>query len=185
MSYFIKYEDSIMLHSYVYELIKNFIVGPSAEDIWKWRKAATGKGILRKYYLYRYLYALNKLNSYIPIGVVFNEQPCFPHNIRGVFISNGARIGKGCTILHQVTIGSNTLNDSKGKGAPSIGDNVYIGCGAKIIGNVIIGNNVRIGANCVVVKDVEANSTVVLTGIKSIKHEYERNNQFTEFKHGV
>ena len=47
-------------------------------------------------------------------------------------------------------------------GAPVIGDNVYIGAGAKIIGGVRIGNNVRIGAGCVVVEDVPDNCTVVM-----------------------
>lgn len=46
-------------------------------------------------------------------------------------------------------------------GAPVIGDNVYIGCGAKIIGAVKVGNNVRIGAGSVVYKDVPDNSVVV------------------------
>ena len=61
-----------------------------------------------------------------------------------------------------MTIGSNTLRDSKSFGAPTIGNNCYIGAGAKIIGNVTIGDNVRIGANCLVAKDVPSNHTVVL-----------------------
>ena len=65
-------------------------------------------------------------------------------------------------IFQQVTIGSNTLLDSKKYGAPTIGDNVYIGAGAKIIGNVQIGDNVRIGANAVVTKDVPPNTLVVM-----------------------
>lgn len=47
-------------------------------------------------------------------------------------------------------------------GAPNIGDDCYIGAGAKIIGNINIGNNVRIGANCVVVEDIPDNCTVVM-----------------------
>ena len=47
------------------------------------------------------------------------------------------------------------------KGYPVIGDNVYIGPGAKVIGNVYVGNNVAIGANCVVTKNVPDNSVVV------------------------
>lgn len=46
--------------------------------------------------------------------------------------------------------------------APSIGDNVLIGAGAKIIGNVKIGNNVKIGSNCIVVEDIPDNATVVM-----------------------
>ena len=47
-----------------------------------------------------------------------------PHGLAGIFISYGASIGEGCTIFHQVTIGSNTLPDSRGQGAPTIGRNV-------------------------------------------------------------
>ena len=47
-------------------------------------------------------------------------------------------------------------------GVPSIGDNIYIGPGAKIFGDIHIGNNVRIGANCPVFFDVPDNATVVL-----------------------
>ncbi|MBQ1977727.1 MAG: serine O-acetyltransferase, partial [Ruminococcus sp.] len=62
----------------------------------------------------------------------------------------------------QVVIGSNNDKDSKGYGAPVIGNNVLIGAGAKIIGNVKIGNNVKIGANCCVATDIPDNATVVM-----------------------
>lgn len=69
-------------------------------------------------------------------------------------ISHNAVIGANCTIFHQATIG-----EGKG-GAPVIGDNVLIGAGAKIIGNVRIGSNSKIGVNAVVVHDVPENSIV-------------------------
>lgn len=68
------------------------------------------------------------------------------------------------TIFHQVTIGR-----SRGK-APVIGDNVFIGPGAKIFGGIRVGNNVKIGANCVVFQDVPDNSTVVLGKPRIIEH---------------
>lgn len=68
------------------------------------------------------------------------------------------------TIFHQVTIGR-----SRGK-APVIGDNVFIGPGAKIFGGIRVGNNVKIGANCVVFQDVPDNSTVVLDKPRIIEH---------------
>lgn len=79
-----------------------------------------------------------------------------PHGINGIVIAAGARIGRNCSISHQVTIGRSR------NGAPVIGDNVYIGPGAKIFGDIKIGNNVRIGANCPVFFDVPDNATVVL-----------------------
>jgi len=119
-----------------------------------------------------------KNNASIPYSVEIGGKPDFPHGLNGIFISLKANIGKNCIIFHQVTIGSNTLGSSKNCGAPKIGDNVFIGCGAKIIGGVTIGDNVRIGANCVVVEDVPENSTVVMGKPRIIKHSDKRDNVF-------
>ena len=59
--------------------------------------------------------------------------------------------------------------NNKGKRHPTIKDNVYIGCGAKILGNIVIEKNAKIGANCVILKDVDANSTVVGIPGKKVK----------------
>ncbi len=88
-------------------------------------------------------------------GAIFDGVPELPHGLAGIFISHGARIGRDCCILQNVTIGS-----SKGK-APTIGNNCVIGAGAVIIGGVTIGDNCNIGANCTVFKDVPPNTTVV------------------------
>ena len=77
----------------------------------------------------------------------------------GIVIGETAEVGDDCTIYHQVTLGG-TGKDSD-KRHPDIGNNVMIGCGAKILGPIKIGNNVKIGANAVVTKDVQDNSTVV------------------------
>lgn len=140
-------------------------------DFWslKIKREKCRIGILRKVYSYLYYRNLEKKGSFIGILAEFKSRPILPHGAVGIFISNGAKIGKNCVIFHQVTIGSNTLSDSKHKGYPTIGDNCYIGAGAKIIGNVTIGDNVRIGANCVVVDDVESNSVVVLNKPRVIK----------------
>ena len=114
----------------------------------------------------------------IPIETEFADYPVFPHGPSGVFISQGAKIGKNCVIFQQVTIGSNMLKDSKGFGAPTIGDDVYIGAGARIIGNVRIGNQCRIGANCVVTRDVPDRATVVLAEPRVLIHKEERDNSF-------
>lgn len=131
---------------------------------WKLRQKAQNTRLrpLRLYYRLRHQWYLEKFGSSIGLDARFDGVPVFPHGFYGIFISEGAKIGKNCVIFHQVTIGSNTLRDSAGKGFPTIGDNVYIGCGASIIGNVHIGNNVRIGANCVVTQDVPDNATVVM-----------------------
>lgn len=96
--------------------------------------------------------------------------PILPHGIKGIVIAGGAQIGKNVYISHQVTIGR-----SKNE-VPTIGDNVYIGPGAKIFGGIKIGNNVRIGANCIVFRDIPDNATVVLEKpriiIKESGYEY-------------
>lgn len=137
--------------------------------------------LLKKIYSWRYRRILVSLGSYIPLSAEFCTMPCFPHGVSGIMISQGARIGKGCTILHQVTIGSNTFEDSKTYGAPTIGNNVYIGCGAKIIGGVKIGDNVRIGANCVIATDIPDNCTVVIEKPRIIKKGMERDNSYKNY----
>jgi serine O-acetyltransferase len=76
-----------------------------------------------------------------------------------IVVNSRAIIGKNCNISNGVTIAQ--ANRGKRKGTPTIGDNVYIGPGAKIIGNVKVGNGVAIGANCVVTKDIPDNAVVV------------------------
>lgn len=138
----------------------------------------TRTNILKKLYSFLYTYSLQSKGSWISLGAKFDGEPCFPHGIHGVFISGGVVIGRDCVIFQHVTIGSNTLIDSKRLGAPIIGNNCYIGAGAKIIGNVTIGNNVRIGANAVVYKDVSDNC-VVTCGQQNVKQkEHFLNNKF-------
>ncbi len=147
---------------------------------WRLRQKAitTGFRPLRMYYRLRHQRYLERFGGGIGLDTVFAGVPVFPHGFQGVFISEGATIGKNCVIFHQVTIGSNALPDSGKPGSPTIGDNVYIGCGAKIIGNVHIGNNVRIGANCVVTQDVPDNATVVLERPRVILHNTPRDNRY-------
>lgn len=77
----------------------------------------------------------------------------------GSVIGETATIGDNCTIYHGVTLGG--TGKDKNKRHPDLGDNVIVGCGAKILGPIKIGNNVKIGANAVVLKEVPDNSTVV------------------------
>ena len=77
----------------------------------------------------------------------------------GVVIGETTEIGQNVTLYHGVTLGGVSLE--KGKRHPTIGDNVVIGAGAKVLGNIRIGDNSRIGANAVVVKAAPANSVIV------------------------
>lgn len=77
----------------------------------------------------------------------------------GVVIGETAEVGDYVTLYHGVTLGGTSL--AKGKRHPTVGDNVVVGAGAKILGAITVGDNSRIGANAVVVKDVPPNSVVV------------------------
>ena len=74
-----------------------------------------------------------------------------------IIVNPSVRIGNNCTLYPGVLIG----HKEEGLPAPQIGDNVFIGSGAKIIGDVFIGDYVIIGPNTVIVKDVPSNSVVV------------------------
>lgn len=77
----------------------------------------------------------------------------------GVVIGETAVIGDDCLLYQGVTLGG--TGKEKGKRHPTIGNNVVIGGGAKILGNITIGDNSYVGANAVVINDVPANSTIV------------------------
>ncbi|HIP28872.1 MAG TPA: serine O-acetyltransferase [Sulfurovum sp.] len=77
----------------------------------------------------------------------------------GVVIGETAIIGNDVIIYQQVTLGG--VNSSKEKRHPTIGDNVVVGAGAKVLGNITIGPGAKIGANSVVIKDVPPFATAV------------------------
>lgn len=77
----------------------------------------------------------------------------------GIVIGETAEVGNDCTIYHQVTLGG--TGKDKNKRHPTVGNNVMIGAGSKVLGPIKIGNNVKIGAGSVVLHDIENNSTVV------------------------
>lgn len=80
----------------------------------------------------------------------------------GVVVGETAVIGDNCTIYQNATLGGTGKEHNKRH--PTLLDNVVVGAGAKILGNITIGNNVKVGANSVVLKDVPDNCTVVGVG---------------------
>jgi len=77
----------------------------------------------------------------------------------GVVIGETAEIGDDCTLYHGVTLGGTTWE--KGKRHPTLGNNVVVGAGAKVLGPILVGDNARIGSNAVVTRDVPDGATVV------------------------
>jgi len=120
--------------------------------------------------LARFIMAINQFITNIDIhpAATIGENVFIDHGI-GVVIGETAIIGNNVTIYQGVTLGGVSLNP--GKRHPTIEDDVTIGAGAKILGNITIGKGSKIGANSVVVKDVPPYSTVVGIPGKVIKRK--------------
>ncbi len=113
----------------------------------------------QRYHLAPLAMLFNKLNGFfgrciIGRGADFGPGFVLIHSY-GVVINSAVKGGKGVKIEHLVTIGAER-GDS-----PTLGDNVFVGAGAKIVGGVTIGSNVKIGANAVVTKDLPDGVTAV------------------------
>lgn len=112
------------------------------------------------YFLARLISERAKRRTGIEIhpGAVIGERLFIDHGC-GVVIGETSVIGNDVLIYHGVTLGG--VSSESIKRHPTIGNNVIIGCGAKVLGNIVIGDNVKIGANSVVLNDIESNKTVV------------------------
>ena len=110
----------------------------------------------------RILAQLNRFFTGIEIhpGATIGRRFFIDHGM-GIVIGETAEIGDGVMLYHGVTLGGQVLTQTKRH--PTIQDNVTVGAGAKILGDVHVGNNVKVGANSVVVKDVPTGA--VATGI--------------------
>jgi serine O-acetyltransferase len=104
-------------------------------------------------------------------GAVIGEGFFIDHGM-GVVIGETTQIGDNVTLYQGVTLGG--TGKDKGKRHPTIGSNVVIGAGAKILGPIVIGDYAKIGAGSVVLHDVPANSTVVGVPGRVVVHEGRR-----------
>lgn len=111
--------------------------------------------------------AKRKTGIEIHPGATIGKNLFIDHGM-GVVIGETCVIGDNVTLFHGVTLGG--TGKGKGKRHPTIGNNVFIGSGAKILGNITIGNNVKIGANSVILESIPDNVTVVGIPGKIIKH---------------
>jgi serine O-acetyltransferase len=111
-------------------------------------------------FLPRWISQLGRFFTGIEIhpGAEIGERFFIDHGM-GVVIGETTVIGNDVLLYQGVTLGGTGLQ--KGKRHPTIGSNVVVGTGAKVLGNITVGDNSYIGANAVVIKDVPPNSTVV------------------------
>src|SRR5271168_3214997 len=112
------------------------------------------------YTLGRFVSHLGRFFTGIEIhpGAKLGRRLIIDHGL-GVVIGETAEIGEDVYIYHQVTLGG--TSSEHGKRHPTVGNNVIIGAGAKVLGAINIGDGARIGANAVVVAPVPAGVTVV------------------------
>jgi len=165
-----------------------YFAGVVRADLYRHRGATGLKGLVRTYWRtpgFRYVFwmrvagflhrnrpliVLYTLSNWLHSRLTVKYGINIPHNTRvgpglfighwgGIVVNEDASIGRNCNLSHGVTIGQK--NRGKFKGCPRIGDSVYIGPGAAIIGSVSVGSNAAIGANTVVVADIPDNAVVV------------------------
>ena len=92
-------------------------------------------------------------------GAIIGRRVFIDHGM-GVVIGETAEIGDDCTLYHGVTLGGTSWR-KKEKRHPTLGRNVVVGAGAKILGPILVGDDAKVGSNAVVVRDVPARATAV------------------------
>ncbi len=123
------------------------------------RKAQDAKSpVLRKFFMALYMYYAKKSHIEIPRTTKIGGGLYVGH-VYGITINSAATLGMNCNIHKNVTIGQ--TNRGKRKGAPTIGNSVWIGIGATIVGNIQIGDDVLIAPNSYVNCDVPSHSVVL------------------------
>lgn len=126
--------------------------------------------IARRFYLWKRFFIARAISQFarfltgieIHPGAKIGNGLFIDHGM-GVVIGETAEIGNNCTIYHSVTLGG--TGKDQGKRHPTVGNNVLIGAGAKLLGPFKVGNNAMIGSGAVVLDEVEANTTVA--GVKA------------------
>jgi len=121
--------------------------------------------------VYRMIYFIN--NSHIHYETEIGEGTKTAYGGISVVIHKRSKIRSNCVIESCVTIGGK----SEKKGVPRIGNNVFIGTGAKILGDIEVGDNSIIGANAVVIKDVPKNSIAAGVPAKVIRENIDINKE--------
>ncbi len=101
-------------------------------------------------------------NVHIPAGAEIGPGLRMVH-AQSILVLPGSKIGSGCSIYHEVTLGT-----GHEPGAPTVGDNVMLFAGSKVLGGIEVGNDVQVGANAVVTKNVPEGATVAAPPSRAI-----------------
>ena len=115
-------------------------------------------------------------------GAVLGERVFFDHAM-GVVVGETAEIGDGCTIYQGVTLGGTSLYKGV-KRHPTLGKNVVVGAGAKVLGGFVVGDGAKIGSNAVVTKPVPAGATAVGNPARVIQAEQDAKREEVASKMG-
>jgi serine O-acetyltransferase len=115
-------------------------------------------------------------------GAKIGERVFFDHGM-GIVIGETAQIGKGCTIYHGVTLGGTSLYKGA-KRHPTLGRDVVIGAGAKVLGGFEVGDGAKVGSNAVVTKPVPAGATAVGNPARIIQAEQDAKREEVASKMG-
>lgn len=139
--------------------IEVFLLNPGIHALF-WHRVAHKLFIWRLIFLAKLISQISRFFTGVEIhpGAKIGKGVLIDHGM-GVVIGETAEVGDGCTIYQNVTLGG--TGKDKGKRHPTIGDNVLIGAGAKVLGPFKVGNNSKIAANAVVLSEVPENSTCV------------------------
>ena len=173
----------ISYNEYKEELIKNALANdPALKSEEEAILFSAGIKALLSHYIAHNLYLEGKLyeaqemayKSRMETGIEIHPgakigRRCYIDHGMGVVIGETAEIGDDVLMYHSVTLGS--VTNKKVKRHPTVGNNVMIGAGAVLLGNINIGNNCKIGANAVVLTDAPENSTAVGAPAKIIPHK--------------
>ncbi len=139
------------------------VLNPALWAVWNYRYGVWLDGIRFKpiRWILSKFYGLNLFFILITSGITLYRETKIGKDLHLIHCGNiaihpDAVIGDRCGIMHDVTIGTNMV-----EGAPVIGDDVFIGAGAKVLGNIRIGNNVHIAANSLVITNIPDNATAM------------------------
>jgi len=134
----------------------------------RWAHVCWGNGFK---WLGRFISHLSRILTGIEIhpGAHIGQQVFIDHGM-GVVIGETAVVGDGCTIYHGVTLGGTSLYKGA-KRHPTLGSNVIVGAGAKVLGGFVVGDGAKVGSNAVVTKPVPAGATAVGNPARIIEAE--------------